>query len=243
MYHIHTEYIIYIYIRTYYIYICYVYLHIYIKYTHKETYTTYPLFFVCVLVYPIRDNFQNTARLSHWVRSLTSFPLPPLDVRKFVHHQPSDPNKTSPVPGTRLEVISGWSLRDDFFWAFFFVVVDLRNRQFARKREEPEFFWGLGGCGLRCVPPSFFLERKNHLEWVGIFSFLPQLGSFAGSRNTSGRTGSWTLSNMWNKKSNQNLTQIPTTRGSTNSFAGWNEDVFTIQKKWWHFFQPAFGIC
>lgn len=160
-------------------------------------------------------------------------------MRKFVHHQPSDPNKTSPVPGTRLEVISGWSLRDDFFWAFFFVVVDLRNRQFARKREEPEFFWGLGGCGLRCVPPSFFLERKNHLEWVGIFSFLPQLGSFAGSRNTSGRTGSWTLSNMWNKKSNQNLTQIPTTRGSTNSFAGWNEDVFTIQKKMVTFFSAS----
>lgn len=148
-------------------------------------------------------------------------------------------------PGTRYQagghfwmVTSWW-----FFLGVFFVVVDLRNRQFARKREEPEFFWGLGGCGLRCVPPSFFLERKNHLEWVGIFSFLPQLGSFAGSRNTSGRTGSWTLSNMWNKKSNQNLTQIPTTRGSTNSFAGWNEDVFTIQKKWWHFFQPAFGIC
>ena len=226
-----------------YIYICYVYLHIYKIYTQRNIHYV-STFFGCGFWFILSET-TSKIRLG----SPTEFgPSHHFHCLLWTWENLSIINLRTPTRLPRYPV-PGWrSFLDGhfvmiFLGRFFLLLLTYETGNSQGKEKNLSFFGGWGDAGWDVFRQVFFWKEKNHLEWVGIFSFLPQLGSFAGSRNTSGRTGSWTLSNMWNKKSNQNLTQIPTTRGSTNSFAGWNEDVFTIQKKWWLFFQPAFGIC
>ena len=156
-----------------YIYIYVMYIYIYIKYTHKETYTTYPLFLdVAFWVYPIRDN------LNTFYGSALPLSSP---VPHIINLQ--TPTRTSQsgtrVPGWRsISVLVTWS--DDFFGAFFFVVGGCwPTKQAIRKWKEKNlsFFGGWGDAGWDVFRQVFFWKEKNHLEWVGIFSFLPQLGS------------------------------------------------------------------
>lgn len=171
-----------IFIRSIYIYVrTYMYIYIY-KNIHLKKHTLRIHFFWMWVFGFIRQRQLPifTARLSRGGKKnteftdLTSFPLPPLDVRIVF------PSSTfTPTRRPRYPVPAGghfWSVTSWWFYLGVFFGCWPTKQAIRNEKRRTWVILGLGGCWLRCVAPSFS-RKKNHLEWVGIFSFLPQLGS------------------------------------------------------------------
>ena len=97
------------------------------------------------------------SKIFHWVRSLTSFPLPPLDVRIFCPSSTFGPQQE--LPRYQLEVNIWRSLRDDFFWVFFWWLLTYETGK-SQWKEKNLSFLGAGGMLVEMCSAKFFEEEK-----------------------------------------------------------------------------------